>query len=99
VRSLSLLVPGERETICRVTGSGPIRQRLLELGVTPGAVVEVVRYAPLGDPMEVRVRGYHLSLRRREAAAIWVSREDGDRDGDDSPGTTPRGGGRQSEQR
>ncbi len=96
-RALSRLVPGEREVISRVAGSGPIRQRLLELGVTPGAAVEVVRFAPLGDPMEVCVRGYHLSLRRREAEAIWVGREEPERDGNDTHGAAPRGGGGQSE--
>lgn len=72
--------------VCHVAGSGPIHQRLLELGVTPGAKIEVIRFAPLGDPIEVRVRGYHLSLRRREAEAIWVGREDRERDRSDTPG-------------
>jgi ferrous iron transport protein A len=87
VRALSRLRPGERDVVCHVAGSGPIHQRLLELGVTPGATIEVIRFAPLGDPIEVRVRGYHLSLRRREAEAIWVGREDRERDRSDTPGT------------
>ena len=49
-------------------------RRLMEMGMTRGAEVEVVRYAPLGDPLEVRVRGYSLSLRRSEASAIFVER-------------------------
>src|SRR5262245_10640661 len=80
VRALSGFRPGERGVVRRVAGSSPIRQRLLELGVTPGAALEVIRFAPLGDPIEVRVRGYHLSLRRREAEAIWVGREDRESD-------------------
>ena len=95
--ALSRLLPGEHEVVCRVAGAGPIRQRLLELGVTPGATVEVIRFAPLGDPMEVRVRGYHLSLRRREAEAIWVRREDGERDRCDTPGAAARSAGGQSQ--
>jgi ferrous iron transport protein A len=99
VRGLSRLAPGEGDIVQRVGGSGPVRQRLLELGVTPGARVDVIRFAPLGDPIEVRVRGYHLSLRRREAEAIWVGREDPERDGDDAPVAEPCGAGGQSQQR
>lgn len=47
-------------------------RRLMEMGVTRGAEIEVVRFAPLGDPIEVRVRGYNLSLRRSEASAIFM---------------------------
>jgi len=47
-------------------------QRLMEMGLTRGAGFEVVRYAPMGDPIEIRVRGYHLSLRKSEAAGIAV---------------------------
>ena len=50
------------------------RQRLLEMGLTAGAEFEVVRFAPLGDPMEIKVRGYHLSLRKNEAAGIRIAR-------------------------
>ena len=57
---------------CR--GEGCAFQRLCELGFVPGAEVRVVRYAPLGDPMEVEIHGYHLSLRRAEAAMVEVER-------------------------
>lgn len=50
------------------------RQRLLEMGLTMNSKVEVIRFAPLGDPIEVKVRGYHLSLRIHEAAGIRVAR-------------------------
>lgn len=49
------------------------RARLLEMGLTTGAEIEVIRFAPLGDPMEVEVRGYRLSLRKREARGIRVA--------------------------
>lgn len=49
------------------------RQRLLEMGMTVGSQFEVVRFAPLGDPVELKVRGYHLSIRKHEAAGIRVS--------------------------
>lgn len=69
---LSQLQPGERATICEVGGSGPLRRRLLDMGVVPGAEVEVVRVAPLGDPVEYMIKGYRLSLRRSEAARVAV---------------------------
>jgi len=47
-------------------------RRLMEMGLTRGATFEVIRYAPMGDPIEIRVRGYHLSLRKSEAAGIAV---------------------------
>ena len=56
-----------------VNGTGPLRQRILDMGLTRGAEVEVKRMAPLGDPLEICVRGYMLSLRKAEAACIEVS--------------------------
>jgi Fe2+ transport system protein FeoA len=50
------------------------KQRLLEMGMTVGCEFEVVRFAPLGDPLELKVRGYHLSLRKVEAAGIQAER-------------------------
>jgi Fe2+ transport system protein FeoA len=46
--------------------------RLLEMGLLPGTRVEVVRYAPLGDPIEIKIRGYNLSLRKHEAEQVWI---------------------------
>lgn len=48
------------------------RHRLLTMGLTPGTTIKVIRFAPLGDPVEIEVRGYSLSLRRDEAAALLV---------------------------
>lgn len=70
--NLSLLVVGERGIIRDLDGDPDLVQRLLELGLTDGEEVELIRFAPLGDPLEVRVRGYHLSLRREEARAILL---------------------------
>jgi ferrous iron transport protein A len=50
------------------------RQRLLEMGMTVGSEFSIVRFAPLGDPIELKVRGYHLSLRKHEAAGIRAAR-------------------------
>ncbi len=59
--------------VARVAGSGPLRQRLLDMGLTKGVCVTVQKVAPLGDPLEVRVRGYQLSLRKAEAACILLA--------------------------
>ena len=53
-------------------GTAGIRRRLLEMGVTTGSVVEVIRLAPFGDPLEFRIKGYHLSIRKEEAGRIRV---------------------------
>lgn len=73
---LSILRPGEKGVIRRLISPRPhVRQRLLELGIINGALVELVRIAPLGDPLELKINGYRLSLRRVEAEAIVVRRE------------------------
>ncbi|PYS46785.1 MAG: ferrous iron transport protein A [Acidobacteria bacterium] len=72
-RSLDILPIGAQARVTGVTGSGAIARRLLEMGVVPGAPVRVIKAAPLGDPIEVRVRGYHLALRRTEAKTISVT--------------------------
>lgn len=56
------------------SGAKSYRHRLLTMGLTPGTQIKVTRFAPLGDPMEIEVRGYSLSLRRDEAAALHVQR-------------------------
>jgi Fe2+ transport system protein FeoA len=69
---LSHLHPGQRATIVRVGGSGQARRRYMEMGFVRGELIAVERTAPLGDPVEYRVKGYHLSLRRADAAQILV---------------------------
>ena len=70
--TLAALNPGEKASIIRITGSDSIRRRLLDMGVTTGTLIEVERIAPLGDPIEVKIKGYHLTLRKEEAARIQV---------------------------
>ena len=70
---LNQMRAGQSGTIEQLTGEGAVYHRLLEMGITPGTNVEVVRFAPLGDPIDIKVRGYHLSLRRKEAEIIQVS--------------------------
>lgn len=49
-----------------------IKQRMMEMGLTPGASCSIIRFAPLGDPIELKIRGYHLSIRKSEAQGILV---------------------------
>lgn len=71
-RKLVELGPGERGRVVAVGGGAEAAQRLMDLGLTRGTSLEVVRAAPLGDPIEVRVRGFMLTLRRAEAEHITV---------------------------
>ncbi len=69
---LSLLQPGDQGEVGSVQAQWPGRQRLLEMGFIRGARLRVEKLAPLGDPMELVIKGYHLSLRREESACILV---------------------------
>jgi Fe2+ transport system protein FeoA len=72
IKPLSELEPQEKGRIVKVGGRGGIRRRLLDMGVVSGAMVEVQRVAPLGDPVEIKVKGYDLALRLEEAENIQV---------------------------
>ena len=72
--SLSTFQAGQRGRIVSFDLPPEQRQRLLEMGMTVGSTFEVIRFAPLGDPIDLRVRGYHLSIRKHEAAGIRASR-------------------------
>lgn len=71
-KTLKFAQPGESVRVLKVAGEGALRQRILDMGLTKGAEVTVRKVAPLGDPLEITVRGYELSLRKREAACIVV---------------------------
>lgn len=72
-RRLSELPVGGAGDVLAVAGEPAMRVRLLEMGLIPGTRVSVLKRAPMGDPLELRVRGYHLSLRRAEAHAVTVA--------------------------
>ena len=72
IKTLNQLKPGERATIVKVGGQGPVRRRILDMGVVKGAEIKVVRVAPLGDPVEFLIKSYNLSLRKSEAQQIQV---------------------------
>jgi Fe2+ transport system protein FeoA len=64
---------GESAKVTAVNGNNQITRRLMEMGVVPGASVRMIKSAPFGDPLEIRVRGYHLAMRKSEADQIEVS--------------------------
>lgn len=70
MKTLADLAPTEKGRIQLITGADGLSQRLSELGFTPGQIVQVVRFAPLGDPMQIRIRGFSLALRRNEARRV-----------------------------
>lgn len=63
---------GKTVEVLRVSGSGPLRRRIMDMGVTKGATIFVRKMAPLGDPMEIKIRGYEMSIRKSDAAMIEV---------------------------
>ena len=63
---------GETVKVVKLHGEGPVKRRIMDMGITKGTEVFVRKVAPLGDPMEVTVRGYELSIRKEEAAVVEV---------------------------
>lgn len=73
---LSEFAPGESGAVKRVSSDGRIRRRLFDMGITPGAHIVMRKLAPLGDPMEINVRGYELTLRKSEAQCVMMETSD-----------------------
>ena len=71
---LSEMKEGQTGVIVRVGGNGALRRRVLEMGLTKGTEIHVEKYAPLKDPLELIIRGYHISLRVEEAANITIDK-------------------------
>lgn len=71
--TLTDLPIGRDARVTAVNGAGRVTRRLMEMGVIPGVTVQVVKMAPFGDPIEIRVRGYSLAMRKSEADTIEVS--------------------------
>lgn len=69
---LHLLQPGQKAIITHIGGAIALRRRFIEMGIVKGETILVERHAPLGDPMEYFIKGYHLALRKEEAAHIKV---------------------------
>ena len=70
MKLLSNLKIGEKATVLAVRGEGAVRRRLFDMGITPGAEIYLRKKAPLGDPIEISLRGYELTLRKAEAANV-----------------------------
>jgi len=68
--TLEDLKPGQEGVVASLGEKGPVRRRIMDMGITPGVQVKVIKVAPLGDTVEVNVRGYELSLRKAEARQI-----------------------------
>ncbi len=72
IKTLDIFSIGETGVIVKVNGEGRVRRRLFDMGLTPGAEVYLRKKAPLGDPIEITLRGYELSLRKDEAVNVEV---------------------------
>ncbi len=77
-KTLDLLKSGEKGIVKNIVVKGRVRQRLLDMGVTPNASVTFKKKAPLGDPIEINIRGYVLSLRKEEAKDVILEVEECD---------------------
>lgn len=73
MKLLSQLEVGNKARIEAVNGEGAVRRRLFDMGITPGAEVYLRKKAPLGDPIEIAIRGYELTLRKAEAAHVEIT--------------------------
>lgn len=71
-KKLSELKKGDKGKVVKISGGGGVNQRLMDMGLIAGSEVELQQVAPLGDPIEIRIKGYNLSLRKAEAAGITV---------------------------
>lgn len=74
VQSIKNLLPHEKGTIVSIGNKGNIRRRLIDMGLTPGASVIMRKVAPFGDPIEIHIRGYELSLRKAEAEQVLIEK-------------------------
>ena len=70
--TLKEMKPGQSGQVVSIGEKGPLKRRIMDMGITPGTAVKVIKTAHLGDPVEINVRGYELSLRKEEAARIEV---------------------------
>ena len=72
MKTLKDLKVGESAKVVRLHGQGAVRRRIMDMGITRGTVVKVRKVAPLGDPMELHLRGYELSLRKADAEMVEI---------------------------
>lgn len=70
MKTLKDIKPGETAIVAKLRGEGPVKRRIMDMGITKGTEISVRKVAPLGDPMELTVRGYELSIRKADAEMI-----------------------------
>lgn len=73
IKTLDQLQPGETGIVVKVTGDGSVKRRIIDMGIVSGSSVYLQKFAPLSDPLEIKVRNFNLSLRKSEAALIEVN--------------------------
>ena len=72
MRTLKEVPCGQTVKVTKLTGEGPVKRRIMDMGITKGSEVYIRKVAPLGDPVEITIRGYELSLRKHDAACVEV---------------------------
>ena len=70
--TLKSVTPGNRVIVKKLTGHGEVKRRLMDMGIIPGTEIQILKVAPLGDPVEIKFKGYNLSLRWNEAEMVVV---------------------------
>ncbi len=73
MRTLREAKPGETVTVAKLNGTGAVKRRIMDMGITKGCSIYIRKVAPLGDPVEVTIRGYELSLRKEDADMVEVA--------------------------
>lgn len=72
--TLNELNVGDTAVVKKIHGTGPVRRRIMDMGITKSVPLKVIRYAPLGDPMEITILGYELTLRKKDCSLIEVEK-------------------------
>jgi len=70
--TVALMIPGDKAKVIKLLGRASLRKKLLDMGIVSGATIEMIRHAPLGDPVQIKIKRYHLSLRKAEASHILI---------------------------
>lgn len=76
MRTLKDLKVGQSATVVKLHGQGAVRRRIMDMGITKGTIIKIRKLAPLGDPIELTVRGYQLSLRKADAQMVEIDSEE-----------------------
>ena len=74
IDTAALMVPGDKAKVVKLSGRAALRKKMLDMGIISGVMIEMIRLAPLGDPVQIKIKGYHLSLRKTEASHILIRR-------------------------